>query len=386
MNWLGYWLFYAFPLAVVGGTLLGGPWAFLAPALAGVAVPLLDAAIGDDLRNPGPEEEARLGRERRWRAVLYPLVPVRLALVLWGAHWVATHAMGPAAWVALVLGVGVVGGGLAINVAHELCHRPGRLEQAMAKALWLSVGYLHFHLEHRLGHHARVATPLDPATARLGESLYAFLPRSMAGGFASAWRLERTRLGLMGVSVLSWRNQMLWFTALPPAGAAAVAWAWGPAAGAFVVAQAIAAVLVLETVNYLEHYGLERRLLAPGVFEPVGLAHSWNSNRRFTNYLLLKLQRHSDHHVNPGRRFQVLRAFEEGPTLPTGYGGMVLLALVPPLWHRVMDPRVVAARLPPPSGGSKGGSPPPSGGRTDEERPSGLDEAGEGYAAQQVPR
>ena len=344
MSWPGYWLFYLFPIAAVLGTAWGGPWAFLAPLLAGALVPVLDALIGDDTHNPGEEEERRLGAQRRWRAVLYPFVPVRLGLVLWASHWASHQALTAAEWLALVLSVGVVSGGLAINVAHELCHRHSRLEQALAKALWFSVGYLHFHLEHRLGHHARVGTPADPATARLGESVYAFIPRSVIGGYLSAWRLEAARLAGLGLPVLSPRNQMLWFTGLPVAFTLGLTLAWGPAAGLLYVLQGLAAVLVLETVNYVEHYGLERRLVAPGCFEPVGLQHSWNSSRRLTNYLLLKLQRHSDHHVNPGRRFQVLRAFEASPQLPTGYGGMVLLALLPPLWHRVMDPRAQALR------------------------------------------
>jgi alkane 1-monooxygenase len=344
MNGLAYGLFHLFPVATVLGTCWGGPWAFLAPLLAGVAVPVADAWLGDDERNPGPDDEAGILAKRRWRAPLYAFVPLQVGALAWACWWAAAHPPDLAGWTALVLAVGVVNGGLAINVAHELCHRAERLDQALAKTLWTTVGYLHFHVEHRLGHHAHVATPADPATARLGEPIYAFWPRSVWGGFRSAWRIEAARLQALGLPRLSGRNQVLWAVLLPPAIAAALHAAWGPAAAALYVMQALAAILVLETVNYVEHYGLQRRLVAPGVYEKVGVAHSWNSHRRLTNWLLIGLQRHSDHHANPGRRYPVLRAFADAPMLPTGYGGMVLLALVPPLWHRVMDPRAIAVR------------------------------------------
>ncbi len=342
MSWPAYGLFYLFPLATLLGTLWGGPWAFLSPALAGVLVPVLDLVLGQDERNPTDDECERLAGQTRWRRLLYPFVALQLALLVGACWWAAHQPLTGAEWAALVMAVGVVNGGLSINVAHELCHRHSRLEQGLAQVLWFTVGYMHFHIEHRLGHHARVATPADPATARLGESVYAFYARSIVGGYRSAWHLETNRLRQLGLPLVSARNQMLWYAALPVAFTLALYLAWGVAAAGFFVVQAAAAVLVLETVNYLEHYGLERQLVAPGQFERVGIEHSWNSSRRLTNYLLLKLQRHSDHHVNPGRRYQTLRAFAEGPELPLGYGGMVPLALIPPIWHRIMDPRVRA--------------------------------------------
>lgn len=338
----GFALFYAFPLATALGPALGGAWFWLAPALAGGLVPLADLLLGQDLRNPAPEDEDRALAQRRWRWLLVPFVPLQLLSVAFACWYAGTQAMEASEWAALILSVGVVNGGLAINVAHELCHRPARLEQGLAKALWASVGYLHFHVEHRLGHHASVATPLDPATARLGEPVYAFWPRSIAGGFASAWQQERARLAAQGLSGA--HNLALWGLVLPPACAAAAGLLWGPGAAALFLGQAAAAILVLETVNYLEHYGLERRLVGPGRYERVGLAHSWNASQRLTNWLLLNLQRHSDHHANPGRRYPVLRAFEDAPQLPAGYGLMVLVALVPPLWHHLMDSRALAWR------------------------------------------
>lgn len=342
MTWPAYGLFVLFPVATVLGAALGGAWTFLAPALAGLAVPALDLLLGHDEANP--EDDDGLAAQARWRLPILVFALLHVGALAWAAWWVGGHALTGPEWFGIVLAVGVVNGGLAINVAHELCHRNTAAERGLAQVLWLTVGYMHFHLEHRLGHHARVATPEDPATARLGESVYAFWGRSVVGGWRSAWALEAARLAGLGLPGAHWRNQMLWYAALPPALALGLGLAFGPAAALLYGIQAVAAILVLETVNYVEHYGLERRLVAPGVYERVGPRHSWNSHRRLTNWLLLKLQRHSDHHVNPGRRYQTLRAVADVPMLPLGYGWMVPLALVPPLWRRVMDPLALAWR------------------------------------------
>lgn len=344
MNWAGFSLIYLFPLLTLGGSRIGGWGWWLCLFVAAIITPLLDVLIGQDRENPDAATSETLLAQQRYRWLLFGFVPVQLAMLLWACHTAASGALAPFELAGLLLSTGIIHGGLAINVAHELCHRRSEPEQSLAKLLWFSVGYLHFHIEHRLGHHFRVATPEDPASARLGESLYAFFCRSIPGGWRSAWRIERARLAQLGLSPACWRNQMLWFAALPPAFALALGGLWGWQAGAFYLAQSAIAILILELVNYLEHYGLERRRLADGSYERVDIRHSWNSSQRLTNYILLKLQRHADHHANPGRRYPILRHFEQSPQLPTGYGGMMILALFPPLWHRVMDPRVLAYR------------------------------------------
>lgn len=360
MNWLGYWILYVFPALTFYGSWIGmrhpGPLNyFLTPLLAGAIVPFLDIWMGADEENPTPETQQKLLTQKRWLLPLFCYVPVQLGLLLWMSWLVSHQRLSPLDWFGLMLSVGVVNSGIAINVAHELCHRSTALEQALAKTLWFSVGYMHFHIEHRMGHHLRVATPADPATARLGESVYAFWPRSIAGSWRSAWQIERKRLQKQGRSMLSPRNQMLWFALLPLLFAGSLGLLWGPLAALFFVMQCAVAILTLETVNYLEHYGLQRREIKPGKYEKVGVQHSWSSSQLLTNYILLKLQRHADHHANPGRRYQILRSFEDGPQLPLGYGSMILMTLVPPIWHRVMDPRVEALRhadglLPRPTG------------------------------------
>ena len=239
--------------------------------------------------------------------------------------------------------VGIVGGVLGITVAHELVHRSSALDRRFGGILLLMVSYLHWAIEHVAGHHRRVATREDPATARLDEPLLAFMGRSIGLGFLSAWKIESARNARRGVrSPL--RNRVILCVLASCALAAALGITFGVGALLFFFAQSAVAIAFLETINYIEHYGLERRLVRDGVYERVTPFHSWNAAHRLTNALLFNLQRHSDHHVWPARPYYMLRHHPESPQLPTGYAGMALLAMVPPLWRRVMNPRVQAHR------------------------------------------
>ncbi len=236
--------------------------------------------------------------------------------------------------------MGIVSG-IAINTAHELGHKRAGLERWLSKVALAQSGYGHFFIEHNRGHHVRVATPEDPASARLGESFWAFLPRTVAGSLRSAWGLERARLARGGRSSWTLRNDILnaWaMTALLFGGLTA---AFGLVVLPYLLAQAVLGFCLLEVVNYLEHYGLLRQRREDGRYERCRPEHSWNSNNVASNVLLYHLQRHSDHHANPTRRYQALRHVDEAPQLPTGYAGMILIALVPPLWRQVMDRRLL---------------------------------------------
>jgi alkane 1-monooxygenase len=240
----------------------------------------------------------------------------------------------------LMASVGLVGG-LAINAAHELGHTRVRAERRLSKVALAQTCYGHFYVEHNRGHHVRIATAEDPASARFDESLYAFIPRSVSGGLRSAWRLEATRLGGIGKPLWSFYNDILnaWLITLALFTVLSV-W-FGPVVLPWLIGQAIVGFCLLETDNYMEHYGLRRQKLPSGRYERIRPAHSWNSSTVITNVLLFHLQRHSDHHVNPLRPYQVLRHVDEAPQLPSGYSAMLLLALFPPLWRRVMNPRVL---------------------------------------------
>lgn len=305
------------------------------------AIPLMDVLIGTDETNPPESRVPTLMKERYYRWAVYVSVPVEYAVFVWGIYTAVTV---PLAWhetLGLVLSVGGVLG-LSINIAHELGHSTDPFERWLAKIALAPVAYGHFFTEHNRGHHVRVATPEDPASSRFGENFYAFLPRSVFGSLASAWEIERSRLARNGRSVWSLDNQNLQAWSMTLAiWIVMTAWLGWTALGLMIVA-AVYGFSLLEVVNYLEHYGLKREKRADGSYERCQPHHSWNSNHVVTNVLLYHLQRHSDHHANPTRSYQALRNFDAVPQLPSGYSSMILLAYVPPLWRRVMDPRVVA--------------------------------------------
>ena len=236
--------------------------------------------------------------------------------------------------------MGVVGG-IAINTAHELGHKRASSERWLSRVALAQTGYGHFFIEHNRGHHVRVATPEDPASSRLGESFWAFLPRTVAGSLRSAWGIEAARLDRLGKSHWTLHNDILGAWAMTVVLFAALAIVFGPVVLPYLLIQAVIGFSLLEVVNYLEHYGLLRSKREDGRYERCLPEHSWNSNNVASNVLLYHLQRHTDHHANPTRRYQALRHVDEAPQLPTGYAGMIVLAWFPPLWRRVMDPRLL---------------------------------------------
>jgi alkane 1-monooxygenase len=235
-------------------------------------------------------------------------------------------------------------GSYGIFVAHEFLHRKSVFDRAIAELLMVTVMYPHYCIEHIYGHHKHAATPNDPATSRMGESLYAFLPRSIFGGIAHSWQLEKRRLARQGAHWLSVRNRMLRYLVEVIILNLVVFYFAGPLGCAALAVQSLVAIVTLEVINYVQHYGLERPQIEPGRYQRAEIAHSWSSERWFSNGYWLNLGRHSDHHQAPSRSFQMLRCFEEEPELPAGFPAMFLVAFVPPLWFKIMDPRVMIAR------------------------------------------
>jgi alkane 1-monooxygenase len=308
-----------------------------------VLLPAFDYLLGHDPANVPAEEERATALNPWFRVLTLLALPVQVALLAWSGWWFA-HAqlslVGAAGW---LLSQGLVGGILAINTAHELIHKDGRLERVAGGLLLTSVGYHGFKVEHLRGHHVHVATPEDASSARLGQSLWNFLPRALWRNTRSAWALEAARLRGLGRAWFSPRNELLWWTALWLLGACAF-YAWlGPRGLLFFLAQGLFAAGALEIINYVEHYGLQRARGADGRYERTTHRHSWNSDYSLSNLMLFQLQRHSDHHAFPKRRYAILRHQPEAPQLPGGYSAMFVLALCPPLWRRVIDPRVPAA-------------------------------------------
>jgi alkane 1-monooxygenase len=344
---------------------------FYGPFLVFGIFPLLDLVVGMDAANPPDSVIKWLEQDRYYRWCTYAYIPIQyaglvLACWLWSSGKLSTFDdIGLALTMAMVSGV-------AINTAHELGHKRASNERWLSKVALAQSAYGHFFIEHNRGHHVRVATPEDPASSRLGESFWEFLPRTVSGSLKSAWELEGVRLDRMGKSHWSPRNDILNAWAMTVVLFGALTAIFGLVVLPYLVIQAVLGFSLLEVVNYLEHYGLLRGKREDGRFERTAPEHSWNSNNVASNVLLYHLQRHSDHHANPMRRYQALRHYDEAPQLPTGYAGMIVTATFPPLWRRVMDHRVlehyggdleranihprtrrrVLARYGPPAGGS----------------------------------
>lgn len=305
-------------------------------------IPLLDAVFGNDPNNPPEAAVARLEADRYYRVLTWLTVPVHYASLIGAVWWVATR---PMAWwevVTLALSLGIVNG-LALNTGHELGHKKQAFDRWMAKVVLAVVGYGHFFIEHNKGHHRDVATPEDPATSRMGENIYKFSLREIPGAFRRAWELEKVRLARGGKSVWSLDNEIIQplLITISTYGLLLVAFGPDPKLLVFLPIQMAFGWWQLTSANYIEHYGLLRQKMADGRYERALPRHSWNSNHIASNLILFHLQRHSDHHAHPTRSYQSLRDFKGLPELPTGYPGMFFMALIPPIFRRVMDPRVV---------------------------------------------
>jgi len=305
------------------------------------AVPLMDAMFGEDFSNPPESAVSDLEKDRYYRVLTYLTVPMHYAALIGCAWWVSTHSMNALEIITLALSLGIVNG-LALNTGHELGHKKEAFDRWMAKLVLAVVGYGHFFIEHNKGHHRDVATPMDPATSRMGESIYSFSLREIPGAFKRAWMLEEERLARSGKSAWSLDNEILQPMIITVVLYAALLAFFGPIMLIFLPIQMGYGWWQLTSANYIEHYGLLREKLPDGRYEHQKPHHSWNSNHIMSNLILFHLQRHSDHHAHPTRSYQSLRDFKDLPALPSGYPGMFFAALFPRWYRTIMDHRVVA--------------------------------------------
>jgi alkane 1-monooxygenase len=303
-------------------------------------MPLVDAIVGEDENNPPEAVVPTLDADRWYRWLTWLTVPLHYVTLIGLAWWVGTQAL-PGWAVAMAAYVAGTAAGLGLNTAHELGHKHNALEQWLARLALAVPAYGHFTVEHGRGHHRFVATPEDHASARMGESIYRFALRELPGGIRRAWALERERLRGLGRSAWSLHNTMLqsYFVTAAVQGALLAAWGWVMLP--FLLIHNLVAWWQLTSANYVEHYGLLRQREGSG-YESPKPHHSWNTNHLVTNLVLFHLQRHSDHHAHPSRRYQCLRHFPDLPQLPSGYFGMFVVAYFPRWWFRVMDPRLMA--------------------------------------------
>lgn len=338
------WLRYAFsltiPLSAAASFLLEGTWSFFAIGYAFVLLPLLELMLQPKGENLSADAADAVKADFRFDAWLWCMVAVQWGMLIW--FWVMMAEAEPtgSTWWGRVTAMGLLCGVLGINVAHELGHRPQRSASLGSYALLMTSLYTHFQVEHNRGHHRNVATDEDPATARRGEWVWFFWVKSWWGGWWHAWQLEGERLRRAGKPFLSAENEVLRWQLIQWGALVAVGGAFGwKVAGAWAVAGVLGGLL-LETVNYIEHYGLSRSRVNEHRYERVRAVHSWNSNHPLGRVVLFELSRHSDHHAAPAKPYPQLDHLPDAPQLPTGYPGMMVLSWLPPLYFAVVHPRL----------------------------------------------
>ncbi len=304
-------------------------------------IPLLELFIQPDDSNASEEEQKKRLDNKAYDFLLYAIVPLQFIMLFWFL-WNFTHAANAslATLVGWLLAMGILNGAFGINVAHELGHRPNKKDQLLSKLLLMSTLYMHFFIEHNRGHHKYVSTPNDPASARKNEVLYFFWIRAVIQSWKSAWKLERRRLKNSVEGEWSWQNSMVRYSFIQTSFIALILVVFGWKACLFFCISALFGILLLETINYIEHYGLLRKKISELRYEDVKPCHSWNSNHRVGRLFLFELSRHSDHHYQPAKKYQILEHTPNSPQMPTGYPGMMLLSLIPPLFFWVMNKRI----------------------------------------------
>lgn len=341
MRDLKYLAAYLVPALALCGLLVGEWTSWVTVFFVFGLVPLLDPILGGSEQNLDEQSRTALLNKRIFDWLLYLNLPIVFGTVGLFLYLLNTRNWTTWEYAGNIFSVGIVLGACGINVGHELGHRNNPTEQFLAKLLLLPSHYMHFFIEHNWGHHKNIATDLDPASARKGENLYSFWIRSIRDSYLDAWRIERKRLKQLKKPFWSLQNQMLIFTGVQItyviliAWLAANVWAW-----LAVMLAGVVGVLLLETINYIEHYGLRRKKLPSGRYERVQPRHSWNANYHVGRILLYELTRHSDHHFIASKKYQILDHHDQAPELPYGYPSSMLMALVPPLWFRVMDRRI----------------------------------------------
>ncbi len=335
-----YLMVLTLPVTVAVSFLVTGWLTYLPLIYAFGIIPLLEFFFSPNPKNASTEEAVHRQSDTLYDWMLYIIVPIQFGFLIWFLQAISAQPLATFDLVGRITAMGMMCGVLGINVAHELGHRPKKGEQFLAKALLMSSLYMHFFIEHNRGHHKNVSTPEDPSSARFNEWLPVFWMRSVWQGYFSAWRLEAQRLKRKKLSPVHYTNEMLQFQVIQICFVALIAFAVSSTAALYFIGAACMGFLLLETVNYIEHYGLQRKRISALRYETTNPTHSWNSNHTIGRLLLFELSRHSDHHYQAAKKYQLLDHYDHSPQMPTGYPGMMLLAAIPPLWFAVMNPRV----------------------------------------------
>jgi alkane 1-monooxygenase len=340
MKDLKYLAAFSIPIMAVLGLSFQGYWVWATPVFAFVCIPILELIFPVDTTNLQSEEvDSRLKR-KIFDWLLYLNLPIVYGIVAYALILVSRQPLETYEFVGLIFSVGIVLGVNGINVGHELGHRQQTNERFLGKALLLPSFYMHFYIEHNFGHHLHAATPEDPATAKYNQSVYSFWLTSTIRQYFNAWNIQKKLLKNNKQSFFSFKNDMLWYTAFQLLYLALVALLFGTTALLFAVCAGVVGFILLETVNYIEHYGLQRLKTKSGRYERVKEIHSWNSNHVIGRIVLYELTRHSDHHFKSSKKYQILDCHDDSPQMPFGYPTSMVLAMVPPLWFKIMNKRV----------------------------------------------
>ncbi len=327
------------PIVGIISLTMHGWWTWALPIYSFFIIPFAELFLTGNSKNLSEMEENLAKDDKIFDYILYLMVPIQLFSLIYFLFSFNESLHGYEI-AGRILTMGMLCAVLGINVAHELGHRVKPFEQFLAKFLLMTSLYMHFIIEHNRGHHKNVSTENDPASSKYGEILFAFWFRSITTGFISAWHIESELLKKKGIPVLSLKNEMIRFILIQLGLITAIYLIFGIAVLFYFLGAALVGIVSLETVNYIEHYGLSRKKTGEKSYERVMPIHSWNSNHPLGRIMLFELSRHSDHHYMASRKYQVLRNFDTSPQMPTGYPGMMVLAFIPPLWFMVMHKRI----------------------------------------------
>ena len=346
MQDLKYLTAFSIPLAAIVGLIMREYWVFFTPIYAFVLIPVLEILLPVQTENLSPTEALSKNKNKLFNLLLYLNLPLVFGIVLWFL-WSVTWANYENYEIAgLLFSVGIVAGSNGINVAHELGHRKLWWEKSIGKLLLLPSLYMHFYIEHNYGHHQNAATPEDPASAQYNQTVYSFWFTSMVRQYIGAWRIQFRLLKGENNSFFSLKNDMFWFTLIQLGYLALILFFFGIASLWMAIVIGCTGALLLETINYIEHYGLRRNKTVSGRYERVTEIHSWNSNHVLGRVMLYELTRHSDHHYKSHKKYQLLDYHDVSPQLPFGYPTSMVISLLPPLWFAIMNKRIPSEMKP----------------------------------------
>ena len=340
MKDLKYLTAFTIPLTAFVGIYFKGYWSFITPIYAFMLIPVLELLLPVSTTNyEGEEREAKLDN-KLFDWMLYLNIPLVYGLFYYSLNELAVHPVETYEIVGIIFSLGIVLGTNGINVGHELGHRVSDIERFLGKLLLLPSLYMHFYIEHNYGHHLHAATKEDPATAKYNQSVYSFWITSVSRQYFNAWRIQFKLLKTHSRGFFSVYNDMLWYTLSQFAHLVIIYYLFGYSVLIYAILAAVVGFLLLETVNYIEHYGLIRKKLASGRYERVREIHSWNSNHLMGRIILYELTRHSDHHYKSSKKYQILDYHNTSPQMPFGYPTSMVLSFLPPLWFKVMNHRI----------------------------------------------